>query len=154
MFQFSDLDLLTDGTIDLVIEKRAPADPAKGYVPCYHYAITVHGRPDKIGSIRLRVGSVPSLLTAGHIGYDIDEAHRGHHYAARACQLLGRVIRVHGLRPVIITCDPENVASRRTCERIGASLRGIYDVPVDHEMYREGERRVCRYEWIVPEAEP
>ena len=150
-FEFADLDLLTDGTIDLCIEEKVPADPSKGHVPAYHYAIALHGRAEKIGIIRLRVGNVPSLLTAGHIGYAVDEGQRGHHYAARACLLLGRVARVHGLSPVIITCDPENIASRRTCERIGASLRGTYDVPIDHEMYRTGRRKVCRYEWYVPD---
>ena len=152
-FEFTDLDLVTDGTIDLRIEEKVPADPAKGYVPAYHYSIVLHGTTEKVGIVRLRVGNLPSLLTAGHIGYEIDEGHRGHHYAARACLLLGRVARAHGLRPVIITCAPENIASRRTCERIGASLRGTFDVPVDHEMYRKGSRKVCRYEWFVPDEE-
>ena len=150
-FAFRDLDLLTDGTIDLRIEEKVPADPVKGYVPAYHYVIALHGTTERIGIIRLRVGSIPSLLTAGHIGYEIDADHRGHHYAASACLLLGRVARAHGLDPVIITCDPENVASRRTCERIGATLRGTFDVPTDHEMYRKGSRKVCRYEWTVPD---
>ena len=150
-FEFTDLDLLTDGTIDLRIEAKVPADPSKGYVPAYHYTIALHATTEKVGIIRLRVGHTPSLLTAGHIGYEVDERHRGHHYAARACLLIGRVARAHGLSPIIITCDPENVASRRTCERIGASLRGTYDVPTDHEMYRDGRRKVCRYEWYVPE---
>lgn len=150
-FDFTDLDILTDGTIDLRIEEKVPPDPSRSHVPAYHYAIALHGTAQKIGVARLRVGNLPSLLTAGHIGYEIDEGHRGHHYAARACLLLGRVARAHGLNPVIITCDPSNVASRRTCERIGASLLGTFDVPVDHEMYQKGRRKVCRYAWIVPD---
>lgn len=109
--------------------------------------MTLHESSEKIGGIRLRVGNAPALLTAGNIGYEIDELHRGHHYAARSCLLLGQVALAHGLDPVIITCDPGNVASRRTCERIGATLRGVFDVPVDHEMYKKGARKVCRYEW-------
>ena len=149
-FEFTDLDLLTDGTIDLRVEQKVPADPSRGHVPAYHYAIARHGSSERIGAIRLRIGHVPALLTAGHIGYEIEEGHRGHHFAARACLLLARVARAHRLGRVIITCDPENIASRRTCERIGASFRGIYDVPADHEMYRQGVRKVCRYEWTVP----
>ena len=150
-FEFTDHDLLTDGTIDLRIDEKVPADPSKGHVPAYHYTIVRHGTAETIGIIRLRVGHVPSLLTSGHIGYAVEEGHRGHRYAARACLLLARVARAHGLNPVIITCDPENVASRRTCERIGASLRGTYEVPTDHEMYRAGRRKVCRYEWYLPD---
>ncbi len=144
-------DFLTDGVIDLVLEKKKPADPSKGHVPEYDYRVALHGSREKVGEIRLRVGNVPALLTAGHIGYEIVEAHRGHHYAARACRLVGLVARAHGLSPVIITCDPDNTASRRTCERIGATFRGVYDVPVDHEMYQKGVRRVSRYEWTVPQ---
>jgi tagatose 1,6-diphosphate aldolase len=147
-FKFSERDLLTDGVIDLVVEKREPADPSKGYVPAYHYKVTVHGSAEKIGEIRLRVGNLPSLLTSGHIGYSIAADHRGHGYASRACLLVGTVALSHGLRRLTITCDPGNIPSRRTCERIGAVLQGIFDVPPDHPMYREGKRTVCRYEWF------
>jgi len=59
----------------------------------------------------------------------------------------------------VITCDPQNVASVRTCERLGATLIGIFDVPEDHPMYQKGRRRVSRYEWRPyipgdPESKP
>ena len=153
-FEFTDLDRLTDGTIDLVIERKVPADRARGHVPAYHYAVTLHGTTQKVGQIRLRVGQVPALWTAGHIGYEIDPPYRGHRYAARACRLLLPVVRAHRLRPLFITCAPENVASRRTIERIGAKLLGVFDVPTDHEMYRDGRRKICRYEWELAGEAP
>jgi predicted acetyltransferase len=149
-FEFTDQDLLTDGVIDLAVEKKVPADPSKvGHVPAYHYKISVHGSEEKIGQVRLRIGEAPSLQTSGHIGYDVDEKARGHGYASRACLLLKPVAVSHGLRRLIITCAPDNVASRRTCERVGAVLQGEYDVPPDHPLYREGERRITRYIWTL-----
>jgi tagatose 1,6-diphosphate aldolase len=149
VFEFKDFDHLSDGIIDLVIEAKGPADPKKDYAPAYHYKITLHGSKEGIGTIRLRVGNNLSLLTSGHVGYGINPPHQGHHYAERACRLLQQVARAHGMSTLIITCDPENPASRRTCERLGATLTGIYDVPKDHDMYAKGRRKVCRYEWTL-----
>ncbi len=146
-FEFLGPELLTDLVVDLRLTARKEADPLKGHSPMYEYGITLHGSKARIGGINLRVGTDPSFLTSGHIGYGIDEPYRGHHYASRACLLIGNVALLHGLTPLFITCAPENIASRRTCERIGGKLLGTYDVPVDHEMYRRGRRRVCRYEW-------
>ena len=146
-FEFLGPELLTDGVVDLRLSGRKEADPEKGHSPMYEYRITLHGSEVPIGGINLRVGSGPSFLTSGHIGYGVEEAHRGHHYAARACLLIGEVALRHGLTPLLITCAPENIASRRTLERLGGKLLGIYDVPVDHEMYQRGRRKVCRYEW-------
>ncbi len=149
-FEFAPIETLTDGVVDLVLEEREPADPVKGHVPSYHFRISRHDDPTKIGGIRLRVGDVrstPSLLTSGHIGYEVDPSAQGHGYAARACRLVRVVARAHDMDRLIITCDPENVASRRTCERIGARLLGRYVVPPDHPMFRDGRREVLRYEW-------
>jgi predicted acetyltransferase len=154
-FQFRSFGVLSDGVLDLVVEREEPADPARQHVPCYHFGIRLHGTATTVGRIALRVGSVastPSLLTSGQVGYAIDEAHRGHGYAARACRLLRPVAVAHGLTPLVITCAPDNLASRATCERLGARLIGIFDVPPDHPMYRDGRRTVCRYEWSLDAA--
>ena len=44
-----------------------------------------------------------------------------------------------------VTCNPDNIASRRTCELAGGVLVEIVDLPEDIDMYQEGERRKCRY---------
>jgi predicted acetyltransferase len=49
------------------------------------------------------------------------------------------------LQTVWITCNPDNWASRRTCELAGAELVEIVDLPEDNDMYRKGKRRKCRY---------
>jgi predicted acetyltransferase len=98
------------------------------------------------GSIGLRIGDTEDLrMYLGHIGYGVFAPARGHHYAERSCRLLFNLARMHGLRELWITCNPENVASRRTCERLGAQLVGIVPVPPRHVLYQRGDRHKCRY---------
>ena len=40
-----------------------------------------------------------------------------------------------------ITCNPDNIPSRKTCEKLGLILEEIVDLPEDNEMYKEGERK-------------
>ena len=50
-----------------------------------------------------------------------------------------------GLDPLWVTCDPENVASRQTLERVGARFVEEVDVPADCVIYQSGHPRKCRY---------
>jgi len=98
------------------------------------------------GTIQLRVGTTAAICNyAGHLGYEVLPIHRGHHYAARACRLLIPLARKHQLNPLWITCNPYNIASRRTCELAGAYLVEIVDLPPESEMFRKGERQKYRY---------
>ena len=51
----------------------------------------------------------------------------------------------HGLDVLWITCNPDNIASRRTCERLGATLVDIIPVPKDHELYARGDHQKCTH---------
>ena len=122
----------------------------RGGVQCYHFVSVDQVTERAAGQIRLRVGrteSVPSLLTSGQIGYSVNEPFRGRHFAERDCRLLAPLARAHRILPETITRDPKNIPSRRTCERLGAKLVGIFDVPPDHAMYRDGRRRCYRFAW-------
>ena len=48
-----------------------------------------------------------------------------------------------------ITCNPENTASRKTCEYAGGVLEGVVDVPEDNDMYQRGERKKCIYRFVL-----
>ncbi|MGE5608571.1 MAG: GNAT family N-acetyltransferase [Bacillota bacterium] len=129
---------------------REPGDAASGRSPNYHF--WMHLKPEYspavpiAGSISLRIGHTPDLeLYYGHIGYHVYPPARGHHYAARSCRLLFGLAKHHGLRPLWITTDPENMASRRTCELLGGVLVDIVDVPRYHVLYARGQRKKCRY---------
>lgn len=115
-------------------------------VPTYHFRMIHAATAEELGTLRLRVGSTPHiLLYAGHIGYAVHPPHRGHRYAARSLLLAAPLARSLGLDPVWITCDPENVASRRTLELAGARFVEIVDVPADCVIHQSGHPRKCRY---------
>ncbi len=153
-FRFLDPGLLVDGEMELVLVDTFPGDLGRGLVPAYRFAMRRAGSGKEMGRIDLRVGETDHIvLYAGHVGYGVSPQYRGHHYAARACRLLLPLARSHGLREVWITCNPENTASRRTCELAGAEFVEIVELPKYTEMYQRGERLKCRYRLDVDAGE-
>ena len=115
-----------------------------------HYAIVVAQTGQAVGRIDLRLGYTTSIVRyGGHFGYNIEPPWRGHHYAGKACKILGPVAKAHGMDVLWITCNPDNWPSRKTCEWIGASLVEVVDLPPDNDQYQSGERQKCRYRWII-----
>jgi predicted acetyltransferase len=146
-FTFLDFEYLTDGEILLLLCEKSPPDEAKGYVPAYKYVIISGGRP--VGRCDIRIGESEVTRLGGNIGYEVFPEFRGSHYAEKACRLLCRVAKAHGMKRLIITCNPDNLASRKTCENLGARLTHIADLPPHSEMYALGERRKCVYVWDI-----
>ena len=145
-FRFLRPGPLVDGDLSLVLEEENTGDRVKGFVPSYGFVMLRAGDGHELGRISLRVGNPPQIVQyAGHIGYGVLEQHRGHHYAARSCRLLIPLARAHGLSPLWITCNPDNLASRRTCELAGALFVEIVDLPPESDMYERGERQKCRF---------
>jgi predicted acetyltransferase len=141
---FPPLVPLVDGELRLDVVERSPADPERGWVPAYKFRIVVGDQA--VGRVDLRLGATDFMIRyAGQVGYGIDVGFRGHRYAARALRLLKEVARVHGFGDLWITCNPDNLASRRTCELAGAELVEIVDLPPDCDMYADGDRSKCRY---------
>jgi predicted acetyltransferase len=137
---------LVDGELELRLYDRYGGDPRRGYIPAYRFRMTRAGQDETIGFIELRLGNTKHVVMyGGHIGYRVLPEHRGHRYAARSCKLLLPTAKRHGLNPLWITCNPDNVASRRTCEIAGGRLAEIVDLPSDTDMYQRGERAKCRY---------
>ncbi len=149
MFIFKDFDYLTDGEIDLIINEKIPANEKKGFVPAYKYRITLHNKNEPIGLIDIRIGYNNNLYYGGHIGYEVDKPYRGHHYAYKACKIIKQVALAHHMDKLYITCNPDNIPSRKTCEKLELKLKEIVDLPKDNEMYIEGERQKCIYEWLL-----
>lgn len=142
---FFDAKQLDGYGIRLILEKTTEAVPEKGWAPAYHFAICSVGGA-KMGSCQLRVGWNQGLYYSGHIGYAVDEAYRGHHYAGKACLLLFELARRHGMRELIITCSPDNIASAKTCEYAGGELVETVELPWDNPMRLEkGETHKCIY---------
>jgi tagatose 1,6-diphosphate aldolase len=132
---------------------REPGDPASGRVPTYHYWMVWRPTPGVAppplriaGAISLRIGSTRSLeMYYGHVGYHVYPAARGRRFAERACRTLLPLARAHGMTTLWITCNPDNHASRKTCERLGATLVEIVPVPLSDPLYARGDHEKCRY---------
>jgi tagatose 1,6-diphosphate aldolase len=124
-------------------------------VPQYHFWMRIRhefaGTPGIppipiVGTIGLRIGSTPSIEQYyGHVGYHVFPIARGRRYAFRACRLLLPLARHHGFKNLCLTCNPNNMASRRTCELLGARLVDIIPVPQDEPLFARGDTQKCRY---------
>jgi predicted acetyltransferase len=125
---------------------RHSADRRTGS-PSYHFWMKLTGGPVPIGGgIAFRIGKLAELSTfVGHIGYNVYPPARGRHLAERSCRLLLPLARRHGFQSIWITCNPDNFASRRTCERLGGTLVDMIPVPPTHELFDRGDRQKCRY---------
>ena len=139
-----DTNRIQDDVLALEQVRFAPHPVHK--VPTLFFQILRVGTAERIGEINLRLGSSAHIERyAGHIGYRIEPEHRGHRHAARAVRLLLFVAHDHGLNSLWLTCDPENTASRRTCELAGAQFVEIVDVPEGCIIRQNGHPQKCRY---------
>ncbi|MDE6592321.1 MAG: GNAT family N-acetyltransferase [Oscillospiraceae bacterium] len=145
---FLNTDFLENDEIKLVLERTDEGNPERDRVPAYHFAVC-NKKGVKMGACDLRIGHNDKLYYGGNIGYRIDEEYRGHHYAGKACLLLFELARRHDLGYQIITCNPDNIASRKTCEYAGGELLEIAELPEGNDMRDDGEYEKCIYKFIL-----
>jgi tagatose 1,6-diphosphate aldolase len=123
-----------------------PGDPSRGLVPFYHFRILTAEGQDA-GHINFKVGDTDHVrFCVGHIGFAVSEAFRGRGLAYQACRAIAPFVRSI-YTTAIITSDPDNHASIRTIERLGASFVDEVDVPLHDPQYQRGSRRKKRYHW-------
>ena len=129
---------------------REMGDPARHRVRGYLFWMRL--KPETAppvsfaGHLNLRIESTPDVVRyLGHVGYTVYPPARGRHLSERAVRLVLPLARRHGLNPLWITTDPDNIASRRTCERLGALLVDTVSIPDDHPLHKRGQRFKCRY---------
>lgn len=138
----------SDGVISLWPVCFSPADRSMGFGCERIWKITENGNRKEIGRISYRDGESRCVFYYGHIGYHIDEPWRGKHYAFRACELIRDEIWHGGKTSVVITCDPENIPSRKTCERLGCIYEGTVKVPEDiirkYDIYHTKRRYIWK----------
>ena len=146
-FTFYNPEKLIDNNLELILTKKISPEANKiEPIPVYKFEMRLRGTRQKIGYINFRVDNTQDIIMyAGHLGYGVIEKHRGNRYAAKSCQFLFPLAKKHKINPVWITCNPENLASRKTCEIAGGKLIEIVDLPKDNDQYLDGDRQKCRY---------
>lgn len=129
-----------DETVILKEAERLSEDDTVDHVASISYDIyNRHGF--KVGSIDLRLTMNDWMYYYGHIGYRIRRFYRGHHYAYRACLELFKIAKDEfGMNSLIITCNPDNIASIKTIEKLQPEFIERVKVPANHELYRLNER--------------
>lgn len=113
----------------------------------YVYHVVDADSGEQIGRMELRLGHAKAIEFLGNIGYSIRPAYRGHHYAAQACRLLADVAREKGMDYVTITCDTDNVASRKTIESLGAEFLGTLERRVALGPAKSYSHQKYNYRW-------
>ena len=89
---------------------------------------------DFCGSINLRFVPGSEVLpphVSGHVGYAIVPWKRNRGHARQALRMLLPIAHELGLPRLLITCDDDNVASRRVIEAVGGVLAGETPHPAD-----------------------
>jgi predicted acetyltransferase len=120
------IDVAADGCAAFVAERLRGADPEaprpEGIVLCDYFWIT--DGDEMVGFLALRHELTPWLLEeGGHIGYSVRPSRRREGHASRAVALALIRAKGLGLERVLLTCDEDNLGSRRTIENAG----GVYE---------------------------
>ncbi|MCW1886033.1 GNAT family N-acetyltransferase [Luteolibacter flavescens] len=118
-----------------------------GQSPYHHFRIFAGARD--VGHINLRIGDSRHVRrVVGHVGYWIRRRARGNGYALSACHALAPFARAI-LPKVILTCDPDNTASRRTLERLVPDDQvSEIRIPPKDPHYSRGVRKKLRFIWM------
>lgn len=115
----------------------------KGFDPYWIYLIIVDNH--EVGRIVLREGRDDERYFDGHIAYHIEPEYRGHYYSYHACLLLKDMIDKEHL---IITCDPQNIASQKVINKLGCEFLERKTIP--HEIrhwFSQNEKEKLIYKW-------
>ncbi len=136
--------LSQDGEVQLRLTKLLQADTSPWGVPAYLFDIVLDEA--RAGALSLRIGdSSCALFYAGHVGYAVFEDFRGRGLARTAVMAVMPLAVEHGLSPLWFTCEPQNAASIKTIESLGAVLVETVDLPATYDSYARGERQKRRY---------
>ena len=96
----------------------------KGFVPQTVYWL-LDGDGTLCGETRVRHRLSPQLrIEGGHIGYFVHPDHRGRGLGHAILRLALAEVAKHGVDPALVTCNGDNVPSRRVIEGAGGNLKG------------------------------
>jgi tagatose 1,6-diphosphate aldolase len=134
---------LENDIVFLQLIQFEPENPITLRLAQYRYRVFEKTSNQPVGWANFRIGTPSQVYLFGHIGYAVDEPHRGHGYAYQACLCLFSLARQFDMDEIIITCNPDNVASHKTLDKLDGVMLEIAPVPEGSEMYEEGDREKC-----------
>lgn len=146
-FKLNQEIMYSDKNIGLIPMNHIIKDRLTKADDIYEFAIIEYKSNDIIGRISYRIGESKQLFYLGDIGYTILPKYRGNSYAYKACNLIKKFILDNKKYSVIITTDLDNLASRKTCEKLNAELLEIVDVPFRYRDKFGMKDKKCRYKW-------
>lgn len=119
--------------------RAAETEPLAGMVPASRFWLIVDGGRFA-GELDLRHRLNDSLRRfGGHIGYTIRPSARHQGYGKLLCRLGIKEARRRGIRDILLTCDADNIASRKIIEANGGVL---------HDSIDNGRGALTRRYWI------
>ncbi len=131
-FEKNLINLITDGTITMSL----------GYVYNNQHLYKIYLDDKEIGYCDLRIGHNASLYYYGNIGYRIYEDYRGHNYSYYASLLLIEIAKRYEVDYLLITCDPDNYASKKVIEKLGFEFIREARVPLWHPLFKESKHKL------------
>ena len=103
----------------------SPSDKQDGSSPVTHFWYVVEG--NVVGRCSLRNKLVGTFGEShGHIGYDIHPHFRQRGFGSHMLAALLEVAKKRDMHSLLITCHPDNIASRRMIENCGGICRDLY----------------------------
>lgn len=109
-------------------DSRSMEKYAIAYVPSVVYLAAREKDDRLVGIMDFRRRLNPYLLNyGGNIGYSVRPSERGKGYAAQMLRLVLPKCRAAGESRVLITCEADNIASRKTILRAGGKLENTLE---------------------------
>lgn len=151
MFQFIEFPDLKDNEIKLMVKSYDEPDLDKKYAHRYIFSIVLIETNEDIGVVCFAVDTSPRQYLRGHISYGVSPAHAGHNYAMKACLLVKHVALAHGFSRLFIGSNYDNIASRRTIEKLGAVPITKDDVAEDEILKNLQAEKIDMFVWNIAE---
>lgn len=121
------------GYLDKIQKDYKGVDLGEGRVP--QTVFWLAGGGEALGTVSIRHEINDHLQSqGGHIGYAIRPSERKKGYGTRILELALIEVRKLDLKKVLLTCNKDNVASRKIIEANGGILENEIEVQGDYEM--------------------
>lgn len=147
---FNQSKTIEGDVVDLKVRYETTEETSTDGIPTIYYAILLHSTKQRVGTIDLRLKMNEDMYYYGHIGYGINPKFRGNHYSYEACKMvLKEAKQTYGLNEVYITCNPDNIASYKTLQKLNGELVEVVQVPKGHELYRRGDKMKCIFRYKI-----